>query len=232
MNGKSIVFIGALAAGAYLLLSGSGGSGGGAEGGGTKKATAITGVVPGFDGGSGGIPPDSGGSVGESPGPSSPFQPSQYLMDLIYQKYNTPTAAEEMGLTPMSKKESSKLWSSDSSVSNILSGANSQGATVYTSPQPYDSRKVDYFVEIGDLPGQYNPTIPSKPPTLAQATTKDGINWTPVSKKESSSPNLSRFRQGGNANAPNTFAFVNGRWTNTAIPGSYRDPSTGTWHRD
>lgn len=91
MKGKSIVIIGALAAGAYLLLSGSGGSGGGAEGSGSKKATAITGVVPGFDGGSGGSPgsgetPGSGGSTG---GSTSPFQPSQYLMDLIDQKYNS-----------------------------------------------------------------------------------------------------------------------------------------------
>jgi hypothetical protein len=192
MNGKSIVVIGALAAGAYLLLR-SGGIGGGAEGGGTKKATAITGVVPGFDGGSGGSPGSGETSIGGSTGGSisSPFQPSQYLMDLISQKYNTPTPAEKIGLTPMSKKESSKLWSSDSSVSNVLSGAQSQGSTIYTAPKLYDNRMVEYYVEIGNQPGQYNPTIPSKPPTLAQATTKDGINWTPVistpTKKSSSS---------------------------------------------
>jgi hypothetical protein len=197
MNGKSIVVIGALAAGAYLLLRS--GVGGGAEGGGTKKATAITGVVPGFDGGGspgfGGVP-----SYPETPSaPSAPFQPSPYLLGLIAQKYNTPTPAEKMGLTPMSKKESSKLWSRDSSVSNVLSGAQSQGSTIYTAPKLYDNRMVEYYVEIGNQPGQYNPTIPSKPPTLAQATTKDGINWTPTKKSSSSSSSSAYSRTVANA---------------------------------
>jgi hypothetical protein len=94
MNGKNIVVIGALAAGAYLLLR-SGGIGGGAEGGGTKKATAITGIVPGFDGGT----PGSGGNTGGIPSypetPSAPFQPSQYLMDLINQKFNTQSSVSK-----------------------------------------------------------------------------------------------------------------------------------------
>lgn len=192
MNGKNIVVIGALAAGAYLLLSGSGGSGGGAEGGGTKKATAITGVVPGFDGGSGGYPSGSGDTLfGGSPGgsPSAPFQPSQYLMDLIYQKINAPAT----NMTALTTEKANTLWSEDYSVSSVLTEAKKQGATVYTSPQKNDSRMVDYYVEIGDKPGQYNlAAVSEKPPTLSEATTKDGVNWTPVvTKKEANSSSSS-----------------------------------------
>lgn len=85
----------------FLLLGGANAMGGGAEGGGSKKATAITGVVPGFDGKPGG--PSFPTPSSEPSTSSTLFQPSQYLLDLISQKYSpkTPTA------TPITMKTSS-----------------------------------------------------------------------------------------------------------------------------
>lgn len=142
MSGKSIIVIGALAAGAYLLLGGSGAFGG-AEGGGSKKATAITGVVPGFDGG--GSPPGGGGSPSypETPSaPSAPFQPSQYLLDLISQKYNPSPVANSLGIIPESFSMSG----------NKYQGVRNVGESSYQVEGDFmPSKKMELNVETGQL---------------------------------------------------------------------------------
>jgi hypothetical protein len=196
MNGKSIVVIGALAAGAYLLLSGSG-IGGGAEGSGSKKATAITGINP-TDPTTPSNPTAPSAPTIWDPTPTSnqaPFQPSPYLLGLIAQKYAAPQNNNTV-LTPMSKKESSKLWSRDSGVSTVLSEIQKQGATVYTAPTPYDNRMVDYYVEIGGNTGLQDVSKISAIDTRTSLQQKMGVVLKPSSSSSSSTKKSSGNVQG------------------------------------
>ncbi len=136
MKGKDFIFIGALAAGAYLLLGGSGAAGGGTEGGGGKKATVVTGSLLGT--------PDQATPAAPT---QTTFQPSQYLLDLMNGQQNP------YQMTPLSPARTQRLWSSNPEVSSVLSTIKKQGATVYTQPQKNDSRMVDYYVEIGGKTG-------------------------------------------------------------------------------
>lgn len=162
---KPIYLIGAGIA-AYLLLEGSSALGGGASGGGGgKKATAITGVVP--------NPGQQTPTFPDTTNPSGDvykqtFQISDKILNAMYEQErqdNTPSYAKELGLTALTKKETNSLYSSNSSVSNVLSDVRQQGATVYTAPQQYDSRMVDYYVEIG------GPTGIAPPSTKKEAST-------------------------------------------------------------
>jgi hypothetical protein len=115
MKGKDIVVITALAAGAYLLLGGSGALSGGVEGGNGKKATAITGITPPNDGGGGSTTPTTP-TTPITPPPSyntpipnygnitTPFEPSPYLLGLIAQKY-APASVASTNPPPITKKE-------------------------------------------------------------------------------------------------------------------------------
>lgn len=147
MKGKDIIVIGALAAGAYLLLGGSGLAGGGTEGGGGKKATVVTGSLV-------GNPTNAEQAASYNPAQGS-FQPSQYLLDLMNGQQN-------MAMTPLSPQATSRLWSNDSGVSRVLADVKKQGATVYSQPKLNDSRMVDYYVEIGGKTGLQPTTVSSK----------------------------------------------------------------------
>ncbi len=145
MKGKDFIFIGALAAGAYLLLGGSGAAGGGTEGGGGKKATVLTGSLL-------GTPTDPATPAAPT---QTTFQPSQYLLDLMNGQQNP------YQMTPLSPARTQRLWSSNPEVSSVLSTIKKQGATVYTQPQKNDSRMVDYYVQLGGKTGLQPTTAPT-----------------------------------------------------------------------
>lgn len=233
MKNKILIIAGI---GAFLLLGGSEILSGGASGSGGKKATAITGFIDNPSQPETPTTPENPISKKEVVEPTTPFQPSEYLLNLINERYtNNPPAvtpkqaAYEKGTQKMFNDfgypemvkisggygyDQQQVYVSKKDVG--VAGASSK---VIVAPQSYVDRVFDASQKTStnfDLSG-----------IAAPQDYVDRVS-VPVSKKDSSSYN--GFNFGGNRYAKNTFAVKNGVMVNTAISGSYRQPD-GTWVR-
>jgi hypothetical protein len=159
MKGSTIVLIGAAGA-ALLFMSGRKGGGEGGTGGSLDIPALF---------GTGNI----GGDPVVSPIVSQPYvAPSQdYLKSIINadkKASNTPSASSVVNSSSWTN-EVATIKKAGFSTEGLTASYDPSTNTIYT--------KTNNF---GVIPG-------TKPPTLAQATTKDGINWTAVSSPSSSS---------------------------------------------